>query len=140
MFEYDFFKFLYTIFVFSVILAIAYYVTKIIAKKGAPRSKSKNMKVVETLPIGIDKSVVLIKVGKQFVLLGNTTKNLTYFSAFDEDKLGISDAHNELEDFNTSFESYMEEYTEEETNPYFNPIKKNLDKLKSIVRGTKSDE
>ncbi|MFZ5352069.1 MAG: flagellar biosynthetic protein FliO [Bacillota bacterium] len=140
MLEYSFFKFLYTIFMFALILAVTYYVTRFIARKGAVKSRTKNMKVVESLPLGMDKSLLLVKVGKQYVLLGNSSKSLTYFSSFDHDKLGLFEGDTEVEEYTDSFDTYLDELKDEQESFYANPVKSNLNKLKALVRGTKNNE
>ncbi len=135
-----FWKFLYFVFVFGLILAITYYVTQIIAKKSTVKSNSKNMKIVETLPISIEKSVLLIKVGKQYVLLGNTPKNLTHLSTFDTAELGLEEHQISDEDCEMSFDSYLSAYKNENNDKLESPINISLKKLKSMVRGTKFNE
>jgi flagellar protein FliO/FliZ len=135
-----FWKFLYFVFVFGLILAITYYVTHIIAKKSTVKSKSKNMNIVETLPISMDKNVLLIKVGKQYVLLGNTPKNLIYLSTFEMDKLGLNEDDAINNEYEVNFDSYLEDYKGNSSNKFENSINVSLKKLKSMVRGTKFNE
>ncbi|HOE56920.1 MAG TPA: flagellar biosynthetic protein FliO, partial [Bacillota bacterium] len=63
---------LYFLFMSAVILAAAYYVTKYLSRKGFNRGKNKNLKIIESVPLGIDKSLLLIKVGEQYMLIGNS--------------------------------------------------------------------
>jgi flagellar protein FliO/FliZ len=131
---------LYFIFMSAVILGAAYLATRFLARKGLNSANNKNLKIVETVPLGIDKSLMLVKVGDQYLLLGSTQKGITMLTAVEKDKLTVgstSEAYNNFD--GESFESYMSnlEDTSDSTGMY--SIKKNLDKLKSIVRGNKTD-
>lgn len=98
------------------------------------------MNIVETLPISMDKSVLLIKVGKQYVLLGNMPKNLTYLSTFEQDKLGLNENEASNNEYDINFDSYLEDYKQDNNTHMDNAINNSLKKLKSMVRGTKYNE
>jgi flagellar protein FliO/FliZ len=131
---------LYFLFMSAVILGAAYYVTKYIARKGLNPTRNKNLKIIETVPLGVDKSLLLVKVGEQFLLLGSTQKNITLLTAVEQEKLKISntsDVYSNLD--GESIESYMDKLQDEDEKAGMNSIKHNLNKLKSIVRGNKID-
>lgn len=143
----NFLRFTFSLIMFILILAAAYYVAKLIAKKGAFKTKTKNMKIVEILPISTDKNIVLIKVGKKYVLIGNVPKNIVCLSSFDEEELGIIDSASDINKFDDNIEAYIDEYklsVDEDSfntdNTYLSNMKNNLNRLKSMVRGSKSDE
>jgi flagellar protein FliO/FliZ len=131
---------LYFLFMSAIILAAAYYVTKYLSKKGLNHGKNKNLKIIETAAIGIDKNLLLVKVGEQYLLLGSTQRNISLLSAIDQEKLTIENA-NEVynESDNESYESYLNYFQNENEKTGMNTIKSNLRKLKSIVRGNKTD-
>ncbi|MGE5632239.1 MAG: flagellar biosynthetic protein FliO [Caulobacteraceae bacterium] len=128
----------YFLFMSAVILGAAYYATKFIAKKGYGASNNKNLKVVEMVSLGIDKSLLLVKVGEQYLLLGSSQKNITLLTPVDSEKLNLSNA-NELYGSigGENVEAYMNKLDDSGSN--MNTIKQNLNKLKSIVRGNKLD-
>lgn len=131
---------LYFLFMSAIILAAAYYVTKYLSKKSINYGKNKNLKIVETAAIGIDKSLLLIKVGEQYLLLGSTQKSLSLLSVIDQEKLTIENSNEVYNDFNDeSYESYISNIQNENEKTGMNTIKNNLRKLKSIVRGNKTD-
>ncbi|HYF83042.1 MAG TPA: flagellar biosynthetic protein FliO [Clostridia bacterium] len=131
---------LYFLFMTAVILGAAYYVTKYLARKGLSSANNKNLKIVETIPLGIDKSLLLVKVGEQYLLLGNTQKELTMLTAVDKEKLTLSNASEVYNNMDgESIESYMDKLKTGNESEGMNSIKRNLDKLKSIVRGNKID-
>ncbi len=130
----------YFIFMSAIILGAAYYVTKYLAKRGFKASGSKNLKIVESVSLGIDKSLILVKVGEQYLLLGSTQKSISMLAEIDKEKLNTgnpSEVYGNLD--GESVEAYMAELNNEDERPGMNSVKKNLNKLKSIVRGNKSD-
>ena len=131
---------LYFLFMTTVILGAAYYVTKYLARKGLNPANNKNLKIIETVNLGIDKSILLVKVGEQYLLLGSTQKNITLLTAVEQEKLKISntsEAYSNLD--GESIESYMNKLQDGDKKTGMNSIKHNLNKLKSIVRGNKID-
>ena len=131
---------LYFLFMSAFILGAAYYATKYLARKGLNPAKNKNLKIVETIPLGIEKSLLLVKVGEQYLLLGSTQKGITMLTAVEPGKLTLSntnEAYNNLD--GESIESYMDKLQYGNESEGMNSIKHNLDKLKSIVRGNKID-
>ena len=131
---------LYFLFMSAVILGAAYYATKFLARKGLNSANNKNLKIVETVPLGIDKSLLLVKVGEQYLLLGSTQKGITMLSAVEQGKLTLGntgEAYNNAE--GESIETYMDKLQDGNEAAGMYSIKRNLDKLKSIVRGNKLD-
>ncbi len=131
---------LYFLFMCAVILAAAYFVTSYISRKSFNRGMNKNLKIVETAALGIDKSLLLVKVGEQYLLLGSTQKNITLLSEIDPENLTLrntAEVNNNID--GESFEAYMNKLQDENSNAGMNSIKDNLKKLKSIVRGNRTD-
>ncbi|HOM43253.1 MAG TPA: flagellar biosynthetic protein FliO [Bacillota bacterium] len=121
---------LYFLFMSAVILAAAYYVTRFLSKRSIKNAGNKNLKILEAAPLGFDKSILLVKAGEQYLLLGSTQKSITLLSELDPEKLSIAD--------DESFEAYLNSF-QEENKTGMNSIKNNLNKLKSIVRGNRTD-
>lgn len=130
----------YFIFMSAIILGAAYYVTKYIAKRGFKASGNKNLKIVESVSLGIDKSLMLVKVGEQYLLLGSTQKSISMLAEIDQKKLNTGNSSGVYGNLDgESAEAYMAELDNEAERPDMTLVKKNLNKLKSIVRGNKSD-
>lgn len=131
----------YFIFMSVIILGAAYYATRFIAKKGITSMSNKNLKVVETLSLGLDKSLMLVKAGEQYFLLGSTPKGITLLSQLEPEKLSLtngSELYGNIEGDN--IEAYLNELESSRNKTgSSNTIKHNLNKLKSIVRGNKLD-
>lgn len=69
--------------VFGVILLLCYYTTRFIGKKMSGRTKNKYIRIVDTLPLGMDKNLYLILVGKKHFLLFSDKKGLELVSEID---------------------------------------------------------
>ena len=131
---------LYFVFMSAVILGAAYYVTKYIAKRGFKASGNKNLKIVESVSLGIDKSLMLVKVGEQYLLLGSTQKSISMLAEIDQEKLSTGNTNGVYGNLDgEGAEAYMTEFNNENERSGMNSVKNNLNKLKSIVRGNKSD-
>lgn len=137
---YSFFKIIYYIFMFLLILAAAYYATKFLAKKGMVQGKTKSMKLIENMPLGADRSLSLIKVGGQYFLIGNAGKSMVLISEIDQEKLFDEqmDQPFSLNDF--EYDSYEDNIEGKDFSSYLGSVKTNLNKLKSMVRGNNKDE
>jgi flagellar protein FliO/FliZ len=129
---------LYFIFMSAVILVAAYYVTKFVATKGLNTASNKNLKVIETVHLGVDKSLLLVKVGEQYLLLGSTQKTINLLTEVNKEKLTINSMNEVSSSMESdSIEAYMGKLQDENDN--VNTIKHSLNRLKSIVRGNKTD-
>lgn len=94
------------LFVFVLVLALTYFVTKWIAKSGAMQSHAKNIKVIETYKIAPSKYIQIIQIGKKQYAIGVTKEQITFLSELEEDQLEIpEDFGNTVGD--TSFKEVM---------------------------------
>ena len=75
-----FFEMLGVLFAFGAILLLCYYTTRIIAKKMSGGTKNKNMKIIETLSLGLDRCLYLILVGNKYFLFLASNKGLELVS------------------------------------------------------------
>ncbi len=106
-----FFETLGLLLVFGVILLLCYYTTRIIGKKFSGGTKNKNMKIVETLPLGMDKCLYLILVGKKHFLFFSGKKGLEMVTEIEieeqtEDNLNTDDKTANVSEFKRIFETY----------------------------------
>lgn len=136
----SFFRGVYYIIMFALILVAAYYVTKFLAKKGMAQSKSKSMKLVESMPLGADKSLHIVKVGAQYFLIGSAAKNMFMMSELNEDKLMLGYEDDSFNLNGIEIESYEDGFEAKDFSSYLDSMKKNLTKLKSMVRGKNDNE
>lgn len=136
----SFFKTIYYLIMFALILAAAYYVTKFLAQKGMVQGKSKTMKLVESMPLGADRSLHLVKVGSQYFLIGSASKNMFMMSEIDRDKLFEEQLEGAVSIESFEYDNYDDSIEVKDFSTYLNSMKNNLNKLKSMVRGNNSDE
>lgn len=149
---YQVFQVLLFVMVFGSILFVAYIATKFIGGKTSRSMKGKYIKTVETINIGIDKTIHLIKVGDQFVLISSTGKNIQFltnakiegYTEFEE----ADNVSNKIHEFKNFFDKYSNMYkrrkdnasnrssieSDEGLNNQKN-IGYNLAKLKEVVSG-----
>ncbi len=94
------------LFVFVLVLALTYFVTKWIAKSGAMQSRAKNIKVIETYKIAPSKYIQIVQIGKKQYAIGVTKEQITFLSELEEDQLEIPEEFgNTMGD--TSFKEVM---------------------------------
>jgi len=60
------------------VMFLAYVMTKFVGKKSSGMMKSKYMKVIDTLSFGFDKTVYLVRVGEQFILMHMSVKGMEF--------------------------------------------------------------
>lgn len=107
----DFLTVLGLLIVFAAVLFLAWLTTKVLGKRMAGSIKNKNMRIVETLPIGMDRCLYLIRVGKKYFLFHGSRKSLEMVSEIELDEEAIENLENAPEntkvfDFKRIFDSY----------------------------------
>ncbi len=114
------FEFIVILKIFCLILLLAYLSTRFIASRAASIYRCNYLKVIETLGVGGDKKLLLVKAGEKFLLLSMTSRSLNFISEVD-------------------IPNYTEDNKEEKA-PYIKSIefKKILEKL--IKRDDKLDD
>lgn len=105
------FEFLGLLFAFGLILLLCYYTTRFIGKKMSGSTKSKNMRIVETLSLGLDRCLYLILVGNKYFLFFSSKKGLELVSEIDaeiqtEDSVEKEATTANVFDFRRIFDTY----------------------------------
>jgi flagellar protein FliO/FliZ len=106
-----FFEALGLFLVFGAILLLCYYTTRIIGKRLSGGAKNKNMKIVETLPLGLDRCLYLILVGNRHFLFLSSKKGLEMVSEVQieeqaDDNQVTDDKSAHVSEFRRIFETY----------------------------------
>ncbi len=98
---------------FGSVLFLAVIFTRFMAGKTKKTMKGQYMNIVESISLGVDKQIHLIKVDRQFVLVATAGKNVEFLTTVklhnyvDDDEL----AKNENAfDFKTFFNKYLQNY------------------------------
>ena len=81
---------IFLLFVFIFVIGLAYYITKKIASLGALRMQGKNMEIIETLQLGINQSIHLVRVGKKMLILGVSKDTINFLSETESDSIDQS--------------------------------------------------
>lgn len=100
-------QFFFLIVVFAGILYLAYISTKFIAKTRINASKGENIKVIESVFIGGQSSIQLIKVGSQFFLVSAGKDNVVFLTEVNPDDIVEKEY---AQDNTLSFDKYLKDY------------------------------
>jgi flagellar protein FliO/FliZ len=135
---------------FGSILFLAYVTSKFVAKKANKAIKGKYISIIETVNLGPDKRLFLVKIGKQFILIAASGKNISFLTNVnieDFEESEISQEKQNTFNFMNYFEKYLHSYNgikqnsdknlAEETSKGEkgkNAFRSNLEKLRSIVK------
>jgi len=65
---------------FATILFLAYITTRLVAGKATRVMKGRYIEIVETVNLGMDKKIHLVKVDKQFILIATSGKNIEFLT------------------------------------------------------------
>ena len=89
------FQLIFIIFIFVVVVFLAYYSTKFIAGAKIKTMSKNNMKVIETISIGLH-HIHIVKVNKQYFLISSSKEGIRMLSEINGDDLIIQDNTNQL--------------------------------------------
>lgn len=118
---------------------LAYVMTKFVGKKSMNIMKSKYMKVVDSLSMGFDRTIYLVRVGQQYVLMYSSTKGFEFICNIDSNMVNeniVSDTSSNENGFSKYFDFFkpgrIEEYKKED-----NSVNKNVEKLRNLFNNKK---
>lgn len=73
------------------VFAGAYFVSKFVAKKYSPQAgASKNLSIIESLLVGKDKSLLVVRAAERVFLIGSTSREFTFLSELNSEEFPIS--------------------------------------------------
>ena len=140
---------------FGAILFLAYVTAKYVGGRQNKAMRGRNISIVETVSLGMDKRLHLVKAGNQYVLIASTSKTVEFMTAVTLDEAGAGQPEEAREaqeslnpfDFKTLFEKYVNTYkTKKEKNlstgnsafsrevPENRNFKSNLDRLRTVTQ------
>jgi flagellar protein FliO/FliZ len=96
---------------FFALLFLTYVTTKYIGQKQMKTMKSKNISVVETIMLGADKRLHLVRAGNSYVLIASTSKTIEFLTTVDLDENEISEETKDNTDLRFDFRSILEKYS-----------------------------
>jgi flagellar biogenesis protein FliO len=96
---------------FAIVLLLCYLTTRFVGNKFRVKSKHKNMKIIETLPLGLDRCLYIIRVGKKDFLFYSSKKGIELVSEVElekqpEDQTEDNEQPQKMFDFKGIFERY----------------------------------
>ncbi len=98
-----------------VVIFLALYTTRFIGKKyNFKNSKSKNIKLIETLTLGQDKCIIIVKATDKYLLLGVTSQNISVLQEINPENLDISLEQNSQPDFSDIFKKIIDKTTKKD--------------------------
>lgn len=117
---------------------LAFITTKFVGKKSGGMLKSKHMKVIDTLSMGFDKTLYLVQIGEQFVLMNSSVKGFDFICNIDPSMLNTSNINVEDEKKN-SFAKYFDFFKVNESNKSTEKsnVNDNLQKLRDAFNNKK---
>ncbi len=96
----------YNFLIFIFIVLLAYYLTKIIAKKRMQVLNGKNIKLLEMVTVGIGVSLGIVKVGNKHMLVSIGKEQITLLKELDSEDLTFEDIDN-IPNFQEQFKKLL---------------------------------
>lgn len=103
------FQLIFLIFVFVVIIFLAYYSTKFIAGSKIKNMSKNNMKVIETISIGFN-HIHIIQVNKQYFLVSSSKEGIRMLSEINGHDLIINQDDIQALPFEKLFKQYLNNF------------------------------
>ena len=135
---------------FGSVIFLTYVTTKYIANKSVKTMHGKYMKIIDTISLGMDKRLYLVKVDNQFFLIASSGKTIEFLSEISvEEKEDLQESTgSDIFNFKKILEKYVylgrqqktgEAYNDTaasdmESKQYTNPFSTNLKKLRELNR------
>lgn len=96
---------------FIVVLFGAYFSTKLFGNFQIKKGSSKNIHQLESISVGPQKVIQLIKVGEEFILIGITKDKITYIKEINKDNIDLNkyekDKSNQVVPFSKHLEKFL---------------------------------
>ena len=117
---------------------LAFITTKFIGKKSGGMLKSKHMKVIDSLSMGLDKTLYLVQVGEQLVLMNSSVKGFDFICNIDPTMINTSSTNVET-DKKGNFSKYFDFFkvNEEQKISEKSNVNDNLQKLRDAFNNNK---
>lgn len=120
---------------FASVLFLTYVTTRFIGQKTAMTMRNKHMKVIETLSLGVDKTIYLIHVGDKSILVSVSGKNIRYMTdvQIDHTEESIENTGKRM-DFSNIFMKYINRQNgQDDGEPKQGYVSGNVEKIKKSL-------
>lgn len=95
---------------FLIIIGIAYLTTKFLGGKGRNLLDKKNLKIIEKISLGLDKSLFLINLENQYYVITVTKNNIQLIDKLNKDNVNIVETHYLKDTGNSLFKDYLDKF------------------------------
>jgi Flagellar biogenesis protein len=96
--------------VFGSVLFLAYVTTKYIGKSAAQKMKGKNLEVVETLRLTVDKQLYIVRAGDKYIVLSSAGKNIQFVCDINFDENSLQEETQTTEPVISEFKGLLDKY------------------------------
>jgi flagellar protein FliO/FliZ len=124
-----------TVLLLLAVLFAAYYTTKLLSVRAKGMTNSKNMQLLESMMLGRDRQIALIKVGQKVLVIGITAQSMEILTEISEDEIEITEfkakaASRSFKDILTSAKGVLKKYkTPADTKPVTDNREQTLDSM-----------
>lgn len=98
----------FTLLIVIVILYLTFVCTKYIGKGVGLKTRSKNMKVLDQIILGRDRSAAIVQIGNRFFLVGITASQISILGELDEEDIILLQEPGEQERLSPDFGEIFE--------------------------------
>lgn len=85
-------NFISYIIIFTMVVIAAYLTAKILGKKNIKMMRGKNIQVVEKMNLGLDKSLLIIKIGESFYLLSSGKQKIELITTLKNEDVKLTES------------------------------------------------
>ena len=127
--------------IFLCILFLTYITTKYIAKKSSLSMKSKHLKVIESISLGIDKNIFLVQAGDKKILIGVSGKNMQFLSevTLTEEEIEGEEKAVKTMDFSKLLSKYLHKNDATDDRQSSAHVASNVDKIRASFNTLKKN-
>lgn len=130
-----FFSILTILITLGCVIFLAYIMTKFVGKKSMNMMKSKYMMVIDSLSMGFDRTIYLVKVGEQYVLMYSSAKGFEFICNVEPNKINpdaVQDQQTQSKSFGKYFDFFSKEQNKKVGYASKNDIQSNIERMKSF--------
>ncbi|MGE5473463.1 MAG: flagellar biosynthetic protein FliO [Ignavibacteriales bacterium] len=146
---------IYFVVIFGSIIFLAYVSTKFLGTKASGKMRGKYFRIIDSVVLGFDKQIFLVKVGEQIFLTACSNKVINSITLLDKDVLKLTDEEmkslEQQPENKDSFKNYLDMFRNTSKKEHFdndsvqseqesNNFRQNLNKLKGILSRINSQE
>ncbi len=96
--------------VIGVLFYFVYLTTKIVGSKASKSMRGKHIHVIETISLGMDKRIHLIKAGKEYILVASSGKELKYLTTIELEQPDLVEVNAKEEENPLGFNLILNKY------------------------------